>query len=165
MSFLELARNRRSVRKFKDEPVDAELLRQILEAARAAPTAANNQPVRLIVVQSAEAQEKLSHAANCYGAPVSVVVCADRSRAWKRPFDGKSTAGIDASILTDHMMLCAASLGLASVWICYFKPDIVRKEFSLPESLEPVNILALGHADESPAPTPRIPLDGLASFC
>lgn len=165
MTFLELARNRRSVRKFKDEPVDAELLKQVLEAARAAPTAANMQPIRLIVVQSSEAKEKLSHAANCYGAPVSVVVCADRSRAWKRPFDGKITADIDASILTDHMMLCATSLGLASVWICYFKPDVVQKEFSLPESWEAVNILALGHADESPASTPRIPLDELASFC
>lgn len=66
MTFLELARNRRSVRKFKDEPVEAELLKQVLEAARAAPTAANMQPVRLIVVQSSEAKEKLSHAANCY---------------------------------------------------------------------------------------------------
>lgn len=165
MTFLELARNRRSVRKFKDEPVDAELMKQVLEAARAAPTAANMQPVRLIVVQSSEAKEKLSHAANCYGAPISIIVCSDRSRAWKRPFDGKSTADIDASILTDHMMLCAADIGLAGVWICYFKPDVVRKEFNLPEGWEPVNILALGRADESPAPTPRIPLDELASFC
>ncbi|MDE5898829.1 MAG: nitroreductase family protein, partial [Treponemataceae bacterium] len=152
MTFLELARNRRSVRKFKDEPVDAELMKQVLEAARAAPTAANMQPVRLIVVQSSEAKEKLSHAANCYGAPISIIVCSDRSRAWKRPFDGKSTAAIDASSLTDHMMLCAADIGLAGVWICYVKPDVVRKAFNMPEGWAPVNILALGRAYESPAP-------------
>lgn len=165
MSFLEIARNRRSVRKFKETPVEPQSLEQVLEAARAAPTAANLQPVRLIVVQSSEARQKLSYAANCYGAPVSVIVCADHSRAWKRPYDGKSTADIDASILTDHMMLCAADLGLAGVWICYFKPKVIRKEFSLPECWEAVNILALGYADESPVPTPRISLEELAVFC
>ena len=90
-------------------------------------------------------------AAELYGAPLAVVVCADRSRAWKRPFDGKQTTDIDASILTDHMMLAAASLGLDTLWICMFKPEAVRAEFNLPEHVEPVNILLVGYGAGIPA--------------
>lgn len=46
------------------------------------------------------------------------------------------TTDIDASIITDHMMLTATEQGLGSVWICYFKPDILKNEFNLPEELE-----------------------------
>lgn len=111
-------------------------------------------------------RRRLAGAAELYGAPLAVVVCADRSRAWKRPFDGKQTTDIDASILTDHMMLAASALGLGSVWICYFQPEAVKAALGLPEHLEPVNILAVGYADGAPASperwrTERIPLDEL----
>ena len=46
------------------------------------------------------------------------------------------------------MMLEATELGLGSVWICYFKPDVIKEEFNLPDNLEPVNILAIGYSDE-----------------
>ena len=68
-----------------------------------------------------------------------------------RPFDQKQTTDIDASILTDHMMLQATELGLGTVWVCYFKPDIVKKEFHLPDNLEPVNILVIGYGKEPEA--------------
>ena len=156
MDFLKLVRARYSVRQYQNRPVEPEKVEQLLEAAQAAPTAANCQPVRL----------RLAGAAELYGAPLAVVVCADRSRAWKRPFDGKQTTDIDASILTDHMMLAASALGLGSVWICYFQPEAVKAALGLPEHLEPVNILAVGYADGAPASperwrTERIPLDEL----
>lgn len=99
----------------------------------------------------------------------AIVVCADKTKAWKRPFDGKITTDIDASILTDHMMLEATELGLGSVWICYFKPDILKEELNLPENLEPVNILALGYSDELDASAKRhkdmrIGMDELVSY-
>lgn len=72
-----------------------------------APTAANRQPVRLMVVRSREGLSAVSEAANIYGAPVAIVVCADHSMAWTRSLDGMVTTDIDASILTDHMMLMA----------------------------------------------------------
>ena len=94
---------------------------------------------------------------------------ANKTKAWKRPFDGKITTDIDASILTDHMMLEATELGLGSVWICYFNPDILKEELNLPENLEPVNILALGYSDEPDASTERhkdmrIGMDELVSY-
>lgn len=169
MSLLNIARERYSVRKYKDQQIEGEKLEKILEAAHVAPTAANLQPVRLLVVQSEDAREKLQLAANCYNAPTAIIVCADHSQAWKRPFDGKLTTDIDASIITDHMMLEATAQGIGSVWICFFKPDIIKKEFQLPETLEPINILSLGYADETPAPsnrhdTQRLPLNELVRY-
>ena len=169
MNFLDNARKRYSVRSYKSQKVEQEKLDLILEAARVAPTAANLQPVRLIVVQEKEGLAKIEKAANIYNAPLAVIVCADHSTAWTRPFDKKQTGDIDASILTDHMMLQASELGLGTVWVCYFKPDILSQEFNLPENLEPVNILVIGYADEEPADPDRhgktrIPLDTLVAY-
>ena len=129
MDFIEIAKKRYSVRSYQGKKVEEEKLHKILKAAHVAPTAANLQPVRLIAVQSSEGLGKIGKGANLYGAPLAIIVCADHSKAWVRPFDKKQTGDIDASILTDHMMLQATELGLGSVWICYFKPDVIRKEF------------------------------------
>ncbi len=146
MNFLELAKKRFSVRKFQAKKVENEKLLQILEAGRVAPTAANFQPQRIIVVREDAGLAKLKKAANIYEAPLAVIVCADHHAAWKRPFDGKGMVDIDASIVTDHIMMEATDLGLGTVWICYFNPDVLRKEFNIPDHIEPVNILAIGYA-------------------
>ena len=169
MDFIEIAKKRYSVRKYQDKKVEDEKLQKILEAAHVAPTAANLQPVRLIVVQSREGLGKIGKGADLYGAPLAIIVCADHSKAWVRPFDKKQTGDIDASILTDHMMLQATESGLGSVWICYFKPDVIQKEFELPDDLEPINILAVGYPDEEAADPERhsqtrIPVEELVSF-
>ena len=169
MDFIEIAKKRYSVRSYQDKKVEEEKLQKILEAAHVAPTAANLQPARLIAVQSREGLGKIGKGANLYGAPLAIIVCADHNKAWVRPYDKKQTGDIDASILTDHMMLQATELGLGSVWICYFKPDVIRKEFGLPDHLEPVNILAVGYSDEEAADPERhsqtrIPVDELVSY-
>ena len=170
MELLDIAKSRYSVRSYSDKKVEKEKLDQILEAAHVAPTAANLQPVRLLVVREKENLDKIGKAANIYDAPLAIIVCSDHSKAWTRPFDGKQTVDIDASILTDHMMLEATELGLGSVWVCYFKQDVIKKEFALPDDLEPINILAIGYADESPASPNchaqmRIPMEELVTYC
>ena len=169
MNFLNIAKKRHSVRSYNSQNVEPEKLDKILEAAHSAPTAANLQPVRLLVIQEKEGLDKISKAANIYNAPLAIIVCSDHSIAWKRPFDNKQTTDIDASILTDHMMLEATELGLGSVWICYFKPDVIKDEFNLSDNLEPVNLLAIGYSDEKPASLTRheetrIPLSDLVSY-
>lgn len=169
MDFLEIAKKRYSVRNYSDKKVEAEKLDKILQAAHVAPTAANLQPIHLIAVQGKDGLEKIGKSANIYGAPLAVIVCADHDKAWVRPFDNKQTGDIDASILTDHMMIEATELGLGSVWVCYFKPDIIRKEFNLPDNLEPVNILAIGYSSEEAADPKRhsqtrIPVKELVSY-
>ena len=169
MDFLEIAKKRYSVRNYSDRKVEAEKLDKILQAAHVAPTEANLQQVLLIAVQEKDGLEKIGKGANIYGAPLAVIVCANHDKAWVRPFDNKQTTDIDASILTDHMMIEATELGLGSVWVCYFKPDIIRKEFNLPDNLEPVNILAIGYSNEEAADPERhsqtrIPVKELVSY-
>ena len=130
MDFITIAKQRMSVRSYKETKVEPEKLKKILEAAHVAPTAANLQPVHLIAVQSEEGLAKIGKAADIYGAPLAIIVCADRDKAWVRPFDQKQTGDIDASILTDHMMLQATELGLGTVWVCYFNPDVLRQELT-----------------------------------
>mgnify|MGYP002603591539 FL=1 len=144
MDFLSLAKKRYACRKYAPAKVEQEKLDIILEAGRVAPTGANRQPQRLIVVRSQEEMERLARCTRDFGAPCAVIVCADTGEAWTRKYDGKTISDIDASIVTDHMMLAAASLGLDTLWICMFKPEAVREEFRLPEHVEPVNILLIG---------------------
>ena len=119
MELLDVMKKRFSVRKYKEQQVEPEKLAKILEAAHVAPTATNAQPVRLIVVQSE---------VGLYGAPTVIIVCADHDKAWVRKYDQMQTTDIDASILTDHMMLEATEQGLGSLWVCWFDPKIVREE-------------------------------------
>ena len=155
MDFLTLAKKRYACRKYLDKQVEPEKLAQILEAGRVAPTGANRQPQRLVVVQSKEGMERLSHCTRDFGAPIAIIVCANTDEVWTRKYDNKKIGDIDASIITDHMMLCAASLGLDTLWICMFKPEAVREEFSLPTNVEPVNILLIGYGDGIPADPDR----------
>ncbi len=169
MDFLELAKKRYSVRKYQSKKVEKDKLLKILEAGRVAPTGCNNQPFKLIVVQEEEGLEKIKKAANIFGAPLAIIVCGDHNAVWKRPFDGKNILDIDVSIVTDHMMLQATELGLGSVWICYFKPDVIKAEFNLSDHIEPINILAIGYADgEAASPDRheklRRPLSELVSY-
>lgn len=112
MDFLSLAKKRYACRKYAPAKVEQEKLDIILEAGRVAPTGANRQPQRLIVVRSQEGMERLARCTRDFGAPCAVIVCADTGEAWTRKYDGKAIGDIDASIVTDHMMLAAASLGL-----------------------------------------------------
>ena len=148
MEFLELAKKRCSTRKYTDRKVEPEKLEKILEAARVAPTGKNAQAFKLLVLQSEESLYKLKDAANFYDAPLAILICADVENTWHRSFDGKVISDIDASIVSTHMVLEAADLGLASLWICRFKPDVVREAFSIPEGFEPVNLTVFGYPDE-----------------
>lgn len=146
MTFSQCQDARFSVRRYSDKKVDSELLQSVLEAGRKAPTACNNQPQYIYALQSEEALEKIKKAANIHDGPCVLLICADRTKAWVRPYDGMNAAVIDATIVTDQMMMAATELGLSTLWICHFQPDLVRESFSLPPQLVPVNLLVLGYA-------------------
>lgn len=154
MEFLDLVTKRFSARKYTDKKVEPEKLQAILEAGRLAPTACNNQPVKLVVIESDKGLEKLKKGSKTFDAPLAIIVCSDQDKCWKRPLDSKSSGDIDASIVTDHLMLQATELGLGSVWVCSFDPEILRREFNIPGNLEPVNLLIIGYAADD-APNPR----------
>ncbi|MBR5850558.1 MAG: nitroreductase family protein [Alistipes sp.] len=155
MDFLSLVKKRYACRSYTAEKVTREELEQILEAGRVAPTGCNFQPQRLLVVESEEGMARLARCTRDFGAPLAIIVCADTNTAWTRKYDGKQIGDIDTSIVTDHMMLAATALGLDTLWICMFKPEVVRSEFGLPDHLEPVNILLVGHGAGEPASPER----------
>ena len=128
MEFFELAKKRYSVRSFLEREVESEKEGKILQTARIAPTAHNNQPYKILVIKSKEGLEKLKKAGNVYGAPLAFVICADRSEAWERPFDGKRSTDIDSSIVTTYMMMEATDLDLGSIWVCFFDPEVLRDD-------------------------------------
>lgn len=148
MEIIELLKKRYSVRNYKETKVENEKIALILEAGRVAPTAANMQPQRFLVVKTSEGLEKLSKVTKLHNPPLAIIVCSDRENVWKRSYDGKDTMDIDATIATDHMMIQAEALGLGSCWVASFDPVIIKKEFNIPDNLEAINLLEIGYADE-----------------
>ncbi|MDW7674163.1 MAG: nitroreductase family protein [Bacillota bacterium] len=151
MSFLELAKRRYSVRKFKSKGVEEEKLKQVLEAGRLAPSAVNFQPVQFVVLQEEEIRQQVASTYSrdwLMGAPVIIVVCGDHQTAWRRR-DGKDHCDIDAAIAIDHMTLAAADLGLGTCWVCAFDSMSCSKVLGLPSNLEVIALIPLGYpADE-----------------
>lgn len=146
MEFLELAKKRYSVREFENKPVEKEKLDKILEAGRIAPTACNFQPQRILVIQDKEQIEKLKKSTRfTFDAPVILMICADTTKSWTRKYDNKNHADIDVSIVTTHMMLQAAELGIGTTWVCSFNPQQIKEDFYVPEGYEVINLLPMGY--------------------
>lgn len=155
MAFIDLARQRYSVRKFSDKPVEDDKLERVLQAGRLAPTAKNIQPQRIYVVKSLQAMEKLNKCSPCiFGAPVALVVCYDESVSWVRSRDNKNYGEVDAAIVATHMILQAEELGLSTVLVGVFDTDELRRAFSLPDNLIPSLVVPLGYAAADAAPAP-----------
>jgi len=150
MSFLDLVNKRCSVRAYRPAPVSDEELKKVLEAGRLAPTAANKQPVHIIVVRDAKRREELGQAYPrewFWKAPVIIVVCVEPAKAWVRA-DDKNFADVDGAIAMDHMTLCAADLGLGTCWIGAFDPARLRRILGLPAGIEPLVMTPLGKPAE-----------------
>ena len=160
MQFLELAKKRYSARAYKSDPVEDNKLEQILEAARLAPTAANRQPFQIIVTHTAGKEAELGR---IYArpwfvqAPLVICVCGILSQAWVRR-DGKSFCDVDVAIVTDHLTLAAADLGLGTCWIGAFDPTAAREVLDLPNDVEPIVFTPLGYPSDQPRPKTRKPL-------
>ena len=149
--FLKLASDRYSCRGFAGKAVSAQDIAMITEAARLAPSATNRQPVHIWVAKSAEALEKLKETTPyTYGAPVVFIIGYRKEDAWVRKYDGKDSAETDAAIACTHMMLEAADLGLASVWVGSFNPSKLRELLPETADYEVLALLPVGYADAAP---------------
>lgn len=155
MQFYEMAKARFSVRHFDGRHVKKSKLNAILEAGRIAPTAKNNQPQKIYVLNSDESIEKINKVCKCiYGASTVLLVCYDKDLVWINPFDEKLNSGeTDCAIVLTHMMLEAQNQGVNSVWVKFFDPEEVRKEFNLPENIVVADIMPLGYGCEDAIPS------------
>ena len=156
MSFLQLAKEQRySVRKFKPQQVEREKLELILEAGRVAPTACNYQPQRILVIENDDVLEKLKQCTPYhFDAPLALMICYDKTTVWKNRTNGTIGGDVDASIVTTHMMLEIAELGLATTWVGAFDHQKARELFNIPDYLVPVALLPIGYAADSVEPHP-----------
>ncbi|MDR2477798.1 MAG: nitroreductase family protein [Treponema sp.] len=146
MNFTELAAARYSVRQFKDTPVEPEKISRILETARIAPTAANKQPQRILVIQDKAGLKKIDACTPCrFAAPLVFIICYDKNETWIRKFDGANSGVVDAAIITTHMMLQAADTGLGTTWVMHFDPAKTSETFGLPPNIVPVAFLPAGY--------------------
>jgi len=166
MEFSELIRKRYSVRAYQADPVEEEKLNQVLEAARLAPTAANRQPFKFIVIHTKGREAELKR---IYGrdwftqAPLVICACAIPSQAWSR-MDRKNYGEVDATIAMDHLILAAASLDLGTCWIAAFDPAAAREVLGLPSDVEPVAFTPLGYPADEPKEKKRRPLSELVRY-
>ncbi len=161
MEFRELIATRYSCRAYRGQPVPQETLDACIAAFVQAPTAANRQPLGLVIIETEGRSEEL---ARIYKAewfhsqpPLVLAVCADPQDAWRRSSDGQSYALVDAAIAMDHLILAAAEQGLGTCWIGAFDPDAAREVLGLPEGIMPVALTPLGYPADKARPKLRKP--------
>ncbi len=155
MNFMELAKARYSVRSFSSKKIEDEKLNKILEAARISPTAANQQPQKIYVLQSEEALRQINSVCQCiFGAPTVLLIAADETETWKNPFSKNyNTGDIDCSIVCTHLILQAWELGIGSCWVGYFDLAQVEKTFDLSDNEKLIAILPMGYPSEDSKPS------------
>lgn len=153
MEFDKVIRERKATRKFSSKEVEQEKLDKILEAGRLAPTAKNNQPFKIFVINSVEGIKKLDKCTPCrYGAPIVLLVCGDIKKSYIK--DNIPMYPVDCSIVTTHMMLEATNLGIDNIWIEMFDKEKIKKEFEISDDLDPVCLLPIGYKSKICPPSP-----------
>jgi nitroreductase len=165
MDVFEAISKRRSIRKYKDTEVEDEKLETILEVARIAPSAANRQQWKFIVVKDEKSRKNLVDAANGQTfvgeAPITIVACSTESE--KVMPCGQYAYTVDISIAVSFMILEATELGLGTCWLGAFDEEKVKNILSIPERIRVPAMFTLGYTDENPHQRPRKTLSEIIS--
>jgi len=148
MDVIEAIKTRRSIRRYRKEPVPEGMLEQILEAGRWAPSAGNSQPWRFIVIKDEKVRTKLAEVAT-YGkfladAPLGIAVVIDPEIS-SHPVE-------DGAISTQNMLLAAHSLGLGACWIGSYGSayeENAKRILKIPDDMRLLSIISLGFPMES----------------
>ena len=164
MDILNLLKLRRSIRIYQDKPVPQDLLLQILEAGRWAPTGANLQPWHFIVVTDAETRRRIGEVARFFfiksshveKAPVVLVLGFDTRK-------GKY-GRYDATLAGGNMITMAASLGLGTCWIGAFDEPKVKEILEIPQDIEVIGLITLGYSEERAEVPPRVELEKIVHW-
>ena len=166
MNFQTLIQQRYSVRDYKPESVGQDVLNHVLLAAQFAPTAANRQPFRLIVIHTEGKKEQLKKIYNrewFIEAPILICACGIPEQGWIRE-DGRPYLDVDIAIVMDHVSLAAADLGLGTCWIASFEVEAAREFLKIPSDAEPIIIMTLGYPAGEQGEKERKPIRDLVSY-
>lgn len=163
---LEVIKKRQSVRSYQDKEIPEEILQQVLEAGRLAPSACNNQPWKFIVVRDKRLRERLVSACKNQKfvgeAPVVIVGCATAPNYLMG--GSEYSYPVDLALALDHMSLEAASLGLGTCWIGAFYQDRVKEILDIPDGVKVVALMTLGYPNRLGPKTERKPLSEIVCF-
>jgi len=170
MDIFQVFSNRRSIRKYKDTPVEREKIEQILDAARLAPSWKNMQCWRFLVLTDPEHRVKTLDAfpddnpgkKAIAEAPVVIVVCAD-------PLESGVENGIeyyiaDTAIAFEHLCLAAHALGLGTCWMGWYDEEQIKQALGIPATMRIIGLTPLGYPDQVPKPRPRKTLEEIVFF-
>jgi len=169
MDCMEAIMSRRSIRKYKSDPVTEQDLLTILEAGRWAPSAGNLQPCQFVVVKDEAQRQKVREAAmnqeSLISAPVIIVVCADPQRSSYYGDAGMNyLCLLDCANATENILLAATALGYGSCWMGGFSEKRLKNVLGLPENFRVVSVIPIGRPDDSPAPPERRPLSDIVKY-
>ena len=158
MDALEALGTRRSVRRFKPDPVERSEMEKIVEAGRLAATANNLQPWEFVVVTKEAMRKKIAGIAD-YGkfiaqAPVCIVTFCKDTKYYLE----------DGSAATQNMLVAARALNLGSCWVAGDKKtyaEEIRSLLGMPAGFKLISLIALGHPAEFPSGADKRPLKDL----
>ena len=170
MDIFQVFRDRRSIRRYKDTPVEPEKIKQVLDAARLAPSWKNLQCWRFLVINQQAHREALLKALPednrgfqaIATAPVAIVVCADSSQSGLE--NGIEYYIADTAIAFEHLCLAAHALGLGTCWMGWFDETAVKTELGIPDKFRVVGVTPLGYPDQEPKARPRKALTDITFY-
>lgn len=157
---LDLIKTRRSIRRFKPEPIEDETIIKIIEAGTWAPSGKNNQPWKFVVIKDKTLKEKIAQYTIYSRTIVNSAICIAVFLDHKLSYDHtKDVQAIGACI--QNMLLSTHYLGLGGVWLGEIlkNKDKVESKLDVPESFELMAVIALGYPDEKPKAPYRMGLD------
>ncbi|OGQ08733.1 MAG: nitroreductase [Deltaproteobacteria bacterium RBG_19FT_COMBO_46_12] len=165
MDLMEAIKGRRSLRKFKTDPVPEETLQKIMEAVRWSPSWANTQCWEVIVVKDPKIKSELATAlpktnpalSSMAEAPVVVVLCGKKGVSGFKKGEAATIKGdwlmFDTGIAMQNLCLAAHALGLGTVVVGRFDHNKVAEILGIPQNVEVVAMTPLGYpATEGTAP-------------
>jgi nitroreductase len=165
MDVFEAIKIRRSVRRYRQDLVPEEKLKRILEAARLAPSAHNEQEWRFIVVKDLKKRNELAGAAGqsfiCQAPIIIVAVATDPEHLLS---SGVPAYALDLAVAVDHMTLVAVEEGLGTCWIGAFDQDKVKRILEVPERYKVVALLPLGFPADTPGSKIRKDISEIVSY-
>lgn len=166
---IEAMKKRRSIRRYEETAVSEEQIREILEAARLAPSWANKQTWEFLVIRDPEKLQMISDVLegnpakkSVVQAPVLLVVCADPSKSGVQ--NDKEYYMTDIGIVMDHIMLQAADMGLGTVFIGWYDEEKVRKVLDIPKEFRIVAMTPIGYPQKMPAERAAKELDEMVHW-
>lgn len=179
MDFLDVIKSRKSVRSYEAQPIDPDILNEILECGRLAPTGGNLQPWEFIVVTGEATRRKMvdtTYRANSFdlskhqdwlmGAPVLIAVAAHRVRAVARY--GNVNAGAlvyqDCAACIENMLLAAVNYGLGACYIYGFMEPLLANVLNLSPEYEALAFISLGYPKGEPVAKPKRPLAEMVHY-